>query len=69
MSNLPQSVRTVKTPVFPRPLPGEDEEKMCAVDAAVFASATDRRPVNPRRGLERFMCSIELARFIASWRI
>ena len=69
MFSLPQSVRTVKTPVFPQPLPGDDDEQMCAADAAVFASATDRRPVHPRTNLESFVCSPELARFIAAWRI
>ena len=69
MSTLPQSVRTVKTPDFPKPLPGEDEETACAADLAMFASATDCRPVNPRKDVEGYVCSAELAWFIAARRI
>ena len=65
MDSVPQSVRTVKTPRVPRP----DEEEDCAADLAVFASAKDRRPVNLRTGVDSYLISLELARWIASRRI
>jgi hypothetical protein len=59
MNSLPTAVKVVKDPVLPR---DDDEEQEPEVDRA-------GRPVTMRTGLERFMCSPELARFIAATRI
>jgi hypothetical protein len=76
MTTLLQAVRTVKSPTLPR----DDEDAklreawdpdgyFTEVDAAVLASAKPDRPVNMRSGVDAFLCSPELARFIAARRI
>jgi hypothetical protein len=73
MSSLIEAVKVVKDPVLPR---DDDEEQEPEVDRLMYEAAALRaridaagRPVTMRTGLERFMCSPELARFIAATRI
>jgi hypothetical protein len=66
MTTVLTAVRTVKTPTLPR---DDEDVDLAAADAAVFASAENRRPVNMRSGVDAFRCSPELARLIASGRI
>ncbi len=65
MDSVLRDVRTVKTPRIPRPRPDEDED--CAADRA--AATKDRRPVDPRTGVERYMIPQSTAYFIAYGRI
>ncbi len=66
MDSLLEAVKVVKTPTLPR---DDEEDCGCPADLRMAAVDNSRRPVTPRTGLADFMCSIELARFIAATRI
>jgi hypothetical protein len=78
MTTLPECVRTVKSPKLPKP---EEEDRLEALEeqAEVDWLAESRLmrmgvsefdpPVTMRTGVEAFMCSPELAAFIAARRI
>lgn len=67
MDSLLEAVKVVKTPTLPR---DDEEDCGCPADLRMAAVDDSRRPVTIRSGgLERFMCSPELAHLIAATRI